>query len=250
MIKGLHTSALGMAPKSLKLDVIANNLANINSTGFKKSNVFVRELIKADIAVREGNTKPIDEMIKQSQQIDFSQGTLLETKNPLDVAISGKGFFVIETPQGTRYTRNGNFTLASDGSLVTAQGFKVLGEKGTIYFPNPAKTQSKQINISQKGEISIGTLPIDKLQIVDIPVDSISQDVKYAGENLFSAQNVTPMSINSKYEINQGFLEESNVNALEEMVKMIELNSNMQMDQKAIRYQDMTLQQTNDIGRI
>jgi flagellar basal-body rod protein FlgF len=189
-------------------------------------------------------------MIKQSQQIDFSQGSLQETKNTLDVAISGKGFFTVETPQGIKYTRNGNFTLASDGSLVTAQGDKVMGEKGVIYFPNPAKTQSAQVNISQKGEISIGSLPIDKLLIVDVPANSSSQDMKYAGDNLLTAGNISQVPINSNYEIKQGFLEDSNVNALEEMVKMIELNTSMQMDQKAIRYQDMTMQQVNDIGRI
>jgi flagellar basal-body rod protein FlgF len=250
MIKGLQTSALGMAPKTMKLDVIANNLANVNTTGFKKSNVFVRELIKADIAVREGTTKPIDSMINQTQKIDFSQGILQETKNPLDAAISGSGFFTIETPQGVRYTRNGNFNLSSDGSLVTAQGYKVLGEKGPIYLPNAAKSQSKQFNISKKGEISIGTQPLDKLLIVDVPAESLTQDVKYSGENLFMAKNASQMPINSSYEINQGFLEESNVNALDEMVKMIELNTSIQMDQKSIRYQDMTLQQTNDIGRL
>jgi flagellar basal-body rod protein FlgF len=252
MTKGIQTSALGMLPKTVKLDVIANNLANINTTGYKKSDVFVQELIKADLSLKSKGDGIDEKNIQQQQYIDYTQGVLLETKNPLDVAISGDGFFVVETPEGMKYTRNGNFTLSNEGSIVTSEGYRVMGEKGPIYLPNPALIQEKQINISSKGEVMAGKRYIDKLQLVDFSDENNKRELSYSGKNL--------MVTNENYDINklsvanstikQGFLEGSNVNPLEEMVKMIELNTSMQMDQKSIRYQDMTLQQSNEIGKL
>jgi flagellar basal-body rod protein FlgF len=252
MTKGIQTSALGMLPKTVKLEVIANNLANINTTGYKKSDVFIRELIKADLSLKSKGDGLQETNVLQEDKIDYSQGNILETKNPLDVAISGNGFFVIETPDGFKYTRNGNFTLSAEGSIVTSDGYRVMGDKGAIYLPNVALTQEKQINISAKGEVMVGKKYIDKLQLVDFNDENGDRNLKYAGNNLLVTDenfDINKMSVvNSN--IKQGFLEQSNVNPLEEMIKMIELNTAMQMDQKSIRYQDLTLQQANEIGKL
>ncbi len=253
MVKGLHTAALGMLPKTMKIDVIANNLANVNTTGYKKSNLFVRELIKADLVGKKNSLNDPAPAIPQTFDIDFSQGKLDETKNPLDLAINGDGFFAVETDNGTKYTRNGHFTISEDGKLVTNDGYSVLGQGGEIFIPDPQKVQQSQLVVSRKGEIYIGRKLIDKLQIEAFPQDENGKSkLQYAGNNLYSApNNYSNESADLKnYEIHQGFLEGSNVNALEEMVQMMALNSAIQIDQKVIRYQDNSLQQANEVGRV
>lgn len=253
MVKGLHTIALGMLPKTLKIDIIANNIANVNTTGFKKSNLFVRELIKADLVGKEKELNDKTYKVPQTFNIDFSQGRIDETKNPLDLAIEGNGFFVVEKDNGLRYTRNGHFNLSEDGALVTSDGYKVMGQGGEIYIPEPQKIDQSQITITKKGEIYIGKKLIDKLQIINFPQEENGVNkLKYEGNNLFVAPDNYSHEISDEreYVIHQGFLESSNVNALEEMVQMMELNSALQIDQKVIRYQDSSLQQANEIGRI
>jgi flagellar basal-body rod protein FlgF len=253
MVKGLHTTALGMLPKTLKIDVIANNLANVNTTGFKKSNLFVRELIKADLVGNQSNLSDPFNKIPQTADIDFSQGKLEQTKNPLDLAINGEGFFAVETDNGVKYTRNGNFTLSADGAIVTTDGYKVLGEGGELYIPDPQKIQADQLTVAKNGEIYIGKKLIDKLQVVNFPKDENGKSkLQYAGNNLYSAPNdySNETSDVRNYEIQQGFLEGSNVNALEEMVNMMQLSSAIQIDQKVIRYQDNSLQQANEVGKV
>ena len=253
MVKGLHTTALGMLPKTLKMDVIANNLANVNTTGYKKSNLFVRELINADLVGKRSDLSDPTSKISQTFDIDYSQGRLDQTKNPLDLAINGEGFFVVETNNGLKYTRNGHFSLSEDGSIVTSDGYKVMGEGGEIYITNPQKVQADQLVITKKGEVMIGKKLIDKLQVVSFPKDENGQSkLKYAGENLYSAPNEYSHESSdlNKYDIEQGFLESSNVNPLEEMIQMMKLNTAIQIDQKVIRSQDSSLQQANEIGKI
>jgi flagellar basal-body rod protein FlgF len=253
MVKGLHTVGLGVLPKTMKLDVIANNLANVNTTGYKKSNLFVRELINADQVATNSNSGDQNTQVAQSFSIDFSQGRLDQTKNPLDLAINGEGFFAVETDNGTKYTRNGHFTISNDGTLVTSDGYKVLGEGGEIHIVDPQKISADDIEVTKNGEILIGKKIIAKLQVVSFPENESGQTVlKYAGDNLYSApDNYSFGSVEiDKFDIQQGFLEGSNVNALDEMVQMMKLNSSIQIDQKVIRSQDTSLQQANEIGKI
>jgi len=253
MVKGLHTAALGMLPKTMKMDVIANNLANVNTTGYKKSDLFTRELIKADLLGKKNSHSDPITKIPEKFTIDFSQGRLEQTNNPLDLAINGEGYFAVETDNGVKYTRNGHFGISEEGALVTSDGYKVLGEGGEIYLTNPQKIQAEQLVITKDGEIMMGRKVIDKLQVVSFPQDETGQNVlQYAGNNLYSAPNeYSAESVNlSNYDIQQGYLESSNVNALEEMVEMIHLNAAIQIDQKVIKSQDSSLQQANEIGRI
>jgi len=108
MIKGIYTSAVGMMPNKLKIDVIANNLANIATTGFKKDNIFIRILDSAVLDVNKNGGNELSGLLI-TEYTSFDQGNLKQTGNPLDLAINGNGFFVVQTPEGLRYTRNGNF---------------------------------------------------------------------------------------------------------------------------------------------
>ena len=253
MVKGLHTAALGMLPKTIKMDVIANNIANVNTTGYKKSSLFQRELINAGLVGKDkGLSDPLYK-IPQTFDIDFSQGRIEETKNPLDVAIEGEGFFVVDTENGLKYTRNGHFTLSNDGALITSDGYKVLGEGGEIYIPDLHKAQISQLTITKEGNLLLGRNKIDKLQIISFPEDETGHNVlKYEGNNLYTAPDeYSHESVYTEnYNIHQGFLETSNVNVLSEMVEMMHLNIAMQIDQKVIKTQDASLQQANDVGKV
>jgi flagellar basal-body rod protein FlgG len=253
MVKGLHTAALGMLPKTVKMDVIANNIANVNTTGYKKSSLFQRELIEASLVGKDKELSDPIYKIPQTFDIDFSQGRIEETNKTLDLAIEGEGFFVIDTDKGLKYTRNGNFTLSNEGALVTSEGHKVLGEGGEIYIPDLHKAQINQLTITQEGNILLGRDKIDKLQVVVFPEDETGHNVlKYEGHNLYTAPDEYAYeSVDaSGYRIHQGFLETSNVNVLMEMVEMIQLNIAMQIDQKVIKTQDSSLQQANDVGKL
>jgi flagellar basal-body rod protein FlgG len=253
MVKGLHTAALGMLPKTIKMDVIANNIANVNTTGYKKSNLFQRELIKADLVGKDKNLSDPIYKIPETFDIDFSQGRMDQTQSPLDFAIEGEGFFVIDTDNGLRYTRNGHFTLSNDGALTTSDGYNVLGEGGQIYIPDLHRNQINQLTITKEGDILLGKTKIDKLQVIHFPADETGHNVlKYEGNNLYTApDDYSHESVNTNdYRIHQGFLEASNVNVLNEMVEMMHLNIAMQIDQKVIKTQDSSLQQANDVGKL
>src|SRR5208283_4395063 len=119
MIKGIYAAGSGLMPRMLKLEVIANNLANISTTGFKRDNIFVQ--IMKDTGVEQAKGNGDLSGLKVREYTDFSEGSMNQTGNKLDLAIQGSGFFAAETPNGVRYTRNGSFSLSTDGTIVTSQ---------------------------------------------------------------------------------------------------------------------------------
>jgi len=123
MIKGIFTSAAGMLPRITQLEVLSNNLANLNTTGYKGDVIHFRRLLDARLLFEQGpNAVPVEEVLT-----DFEQGSLEATHNPLDFALQGDGFFVVKTESGLRYTRNGHFELSGEGFLVTEDGHAVQG---------------------------------------------------------------------------------------------------------------------------
>ena len=144
MIRGLYTGASGMLSEMARTDIIANNLANVNTLGFKKDRTIFRafpemNIHRVDDPVQVGLNRVIDPkpfigmlgtgVMVDEVNIDFSQGAIKTTSNPLDVAIKGEGFFQVQTPEGIRFTRDGNFSLNRDGYLVTKDGHYVLGKR-------------------------------------------------------------------------------------------------------------------------
>lgn len=247
MIKGLYASSNGMPPMLVKLEVIANNLANMNTSGFKKDGLFVQLMTDPGIAPAVG-TGELSDRLQTIRVTDFSEGSLVQTSNPLDLALQGHGFFVVQTPQGLRYTRNGNFTVALDGTLTTVDGFPVLGKDGTIKFPDLQQLAQESVTILPSGEIQVGTKAIGALRIVDF---EDTARLKKSGAALFSLDPTDDAGLHEVElpTVRQGYREESNVDGIAEMIEMIEITRHFESNQKAIASQDATLEKALEAGK-
>ena len=246
MIKGIHTAGSGMLPMTTRLEVIANNLANMNTTGFKRDEVFTK-LVK-DAAFIQAQGKGNDGEMQIEHVTDFSEGVLNPTNNPLDLAVQGRGFFVVDSPGGLRYTRNGNFTLTTNGDIVTADGNPVMGVHGRVQLQNLQNLHSEQLVITESGEMVLDGKSVARLRIVDFA--DVRNLVKEAGSLFAAPVTMQPMEVHEDTaRIKQGFLEGSNVEGLEEMIAMIELTRNFESNQRMITTLDGTLEKSNDVGR-
>lgn len=247
MIKGIYASGSGMLPRMLRLEVIGNNLANINTTGFKRDNIFVQILKDSAVTQSQGTGELVG--LDVHEYTEFTEGSLKQTNNQLDVAMQGRGFFVVETPRGVRYTRNGNFSLSVDGTVVTAQGYPVLGNGGRIQLPDIHKLAQGDLSITEIGEIIVDKKPVGTLRIADFEDNSVLK--KEAGTYFVASAPEKGADVDGKDRlIRQGFLEESNVDGIEEMIAMVELSRNFESDQKAMQYQDGTLDKAMEVGRV
>ncbi|MFZ4402533.1 MAG: flagellar basal-body rod protein FlgF [Pseudobdellovibrionaceae bacterium] len=266
--KGVYSALSGAMAQSLKLDTIANNLANVNTPGFKKDQQLFQEYlttyekptevmpIPRDVAAIESfyNFQGGDKSFVDSKGTftDFSQGSLKKTGNPLDVGIDGKGFFEVATPQGVRLTRAGHFTLDGNGQLVTQQGYPVLktAEPGA----DPASRvinigQGGGVSISDSGEVMQGDQVVAKLSLVDVANPDSLQKI---GTSLYGFKNnmAPQISILSNPSLKQGFMEGSNVNIVEEMTEMIKTQRVFESTQKAISaYDSMAEKLVNVVGK-
>ena len=235
MIKGIYTAARGLNSRMKNLEVVANNLANLNTTGFK------REVPFSEIMNQYGKTE-----IKKST--DYQQGDLVQTSNPLDLAISGKGFFVVETENGPQLTRNGKFNLSTDGYLVTQEGYKVMGNEGPINVSGLILDKNKTLTVAKNGEIKYGNQPVDNLMIAQMndPADS----ERASGVNFIADSDGFSAASPDTFNIKQGYLEESNINPIQEMQAMIQINSEYDSAHKVINYLDQSLDEANQIGKV
>jgi flagellar basal-body rod protein FlgF len=208
-----------------QMDVVANNVANVNTTGFKADrSLFSEHLMPGaheDNFVAGGDRR-LSYVNDRATFHDFSQGSAEVTKNPLDVAIDGSGFFVVQTPAGERYTRDGSFQINNQGQLVNASGYPVLGQGGPITF----QQTDKQITIASDGNVTVqeGTARTDsvrgKLRLVNF---AQPQRLQKDGSNLYSAADGATAAPDATSRVRQGFVEKSNVNSVIEMSRMIEV---------------------------
>ena len=210
---------------SREMDVIANNLANMNTTGFKADGAVFEEYISPTASA--DNFPAADRRISFVQDratwMDLSQGPLERTGNALDVAINGKGYLVVQTPRGERYTRNGAMQINSNGELVTAEGFQVMGESGPITL----QPKDRNIAISQDGTISVqaGNNAQTESQRGQLRLVSFDQPgrLQKDGAGVFQAPaGVTPQ-VDKLSRVMQGTIEKSNVRSVIEMTRMIEV---------------------------
>lgn len=256
MIRGLYTGASGMLAEMARTDVISNNMANVNTTAFKKDRTIFRAFPEMNIhrihdPVPAGLDKVVDPrpfigmmgtgVMLDEVNTDFNQGHLITTSNPLDLAIRGEGFFQVQTPEGIRYTRDGSFSLSSNGYLVTKEGYYVLGENGPLQL-----LQTGDITISQQGEVFVNDEYIDRLNIVTFA--DLNQ-LQKQGDNLYFTDAV-PEPLQDA-DVVQGALEGSNISIVAEMVDLISAFRAYEANQKVIQTHDTTLDKAiNDVGRI
>ncbi|MFP5384979.1 MAG: flagellar hook-basal body protein [Bacteriovoracia bacterium] len=279
-MKNIWVPLSGQVAQQRKVETIANNVANANTVGFKKDQVVFKEHLTAltkgldDIDIPRKEFSPDDFYHTQGAEnamvsIDGSytihdQGTLMPTNNPLDVGLKGDGFLEVLTPTGVRFTRKGNLSLSREGELVTDQGFKVLSAldipqerlrdpASAGSFPTPEERILKvptnaKLTIANDGEILTRDGVVGKLSVVEF------QD-KHALRKEGNSLYITPEEANIrrteiKTTVNQGFLEGSNVNAIEEMSELIKAHRHFESIQKAINaYDSISGKAANDIGR-
>jgi flagellar basal-body rod protein FlgF len=206
-----------------EMEVVANNVANMNTTGFKGDTaVFEEHLMPGASAGQFARPdRKLSYVIDRSTWHDMSQGQVQQTGNPLDVAIDGKAFMVVQTPRGERYTRNGALQINATGQLVTSEGFQVLGDSGPIQFQN----NDKDVLIARDGLISAPEGTRGKLRLVKF--DAAARLTKDAGSTFVAPQGVqAQQALPEERHIMQGSLERSNVRSVIEMTRMIEVTRN------------------------
>lgn len=262
MIRSLWTSASGMKSQSLNIDVISNNLANVNTTGFKSSRADFQDLLyetlrQAGTSSSESTDVPTGIQVGHGSRPVaahklFTQGDFQQTKNELDIAIEGGGFFQILQPNGeTAYTRDGAFKMDRDGRMVTADGFVMEPE---ITIPS----DSISLSIGLDGTVSV--MQTGASAPTEIGTITLARFVNPAGlhsigRNLYMPTNASGDAIvgtageDGLGSLAQGFLEMSNVSVVDEMVKMITAQRAYEINSKAIQAADDMLQQANNIKR-
>jgi flagellar basal-body rod protein FlgG len=260
MIRSLYTGTTGMHAQQLNIDVIANNLANVSTTGFKKSKADFQDLLYQTMKVPGSQTSEDTESptgiligvgVKPAAVTKvFSQGELILTENELDVAIEGSGFFQVELPNGdTGYTRAGAFKRDSNGRLTTSDGYPI---SPAITIPDGAS----QISIGETGIVS-ATIGDDsestELGTLELAIFTNNGGLSAIGKNLFeetsasgTSQTGTPGS-DGYGTLLQNYLEGSNVNIVEEMANMITTQRAYEINSKTIQTSDEMMQTTNNL---
>lgn len=257
MVRGLYTAYTGMSNEQKRLDIIANNLANSATAGFKEDSVTTQSFdnlltLKLKDSSEAYNDRPIGRMslgVKLGEvYTNHGQGSLRQTSGTYDLALEGKGFFTLEVTDKagnteTQYTRNGSFTMASSGLLVDANGNHVMGSGGEISIP----TEAAEVKIDTTGAIYADGVYVDTLQISDF------EDYKYlikANDTMYKAIDGA-VEQDSAATVRQGYTEQSNVNVVAEMVEMISITRAYEANQKVIQSVDKTLDlAANSVGRV
>jgi flagellar basal-body rod protein FlgF len=239
---GLYIAASGMDSALIRQNVIANNLANVQTVGFKQNRevdiafptYLIARLHDQRMNVLDGTAEIRPNIgvmgggvIPQEVATDYSQGSHLETKNPLDFALNGPGFFSVLNPDGKTFlTRDGSFSLDSNGRLVTKDGLPVLGHNGEIYI------DGNEVTADQEGNISVDGKALD--QLLTVKVQNVDQLTK-VGHSLFKTTPNTKVDMAPEgIQVQQGFLEQSNVNSITEMVNMIDTYRSYELNSRII----------------
>ncbi|MGN0436857.1 MAG: flagellar hook-basal body protein [Wujia sp.] len=259
MVRALYTAWTGLRNEEKRMDVVTNNMANADTTGFKKVDVTAQSF-DAQLAVKINDELEGINLIRGIGGVnpgvkigetyyDMSQGSFRQTEDQYNFALSGTGFFTISTTDksGTehiRYTRDGDFTVTKDGYLTTKDGDYVLGDGGNrIQIPG---ANTVRINVNELGEIYNGNNYISTLQIVDF--ESYEALSSY-GDNMYEAVDGAVIT-DSTATVSQGYLEMSNVNMVTEMVDMIAVTRAYETNQKMIQTVDETLGTAVNLGKV
>jgi len=253
MVDGVGKLAKDMSVKVLRQELIANNLANVNTPGFKTQRAFATLLRKSmgAGAAQMGETAGVatskpqgeDEQKTVGIYTSFEQGRIEYTHRNLDLAIDGEGFFVVDTPFGERFTRSGSFTLTEVGLLATYGGNLVMGSGG------PIAVQGEEVEVTPDGGVVVDGEEVDTIRVVAF---SDPENLDRQG-NIFASNNARYEDVDfSRTQIVQGALERSNVNPIDEMVEMIALHRGFEADQRSVTLQieasKKLLERVGDLG--
>jgi len=228
MDSGIYTAYSGLRAQSDALEVLANNLANINTTGFKEQQAFYTYLNQSADASQKPDdfNAVINQMVQTRSALNGEEGSLTATNRELDIAIAGDGFLVIQTPRGVRYTRNGSLDLNAQYVLTTSEGFPVLGTSGRTITLGPGK-----IRIGETGDVFLDGEQIDRLKVTAFSDLSV---LEKEGNSLFKSRTDKISGKSSDAKIKSGFLEQSNVNPVSSIVRMVEILRHFEAIQKSI----------------
>jgi len=239
----IYMAATGALAYEKRLQLIANNLANVNTSGYKKDISSFQMYNGSDLANNSGYVGQQQDLsqanefwIKMDTSTDFSSGFIKNTGNNLDMAILGEGFFSVQTPNGVRYTRNGEFSLSEDGNLVTKDGYAVMGEGGEIKVESKAAMtdpERHELAVDEEGYLSLDGKRVGRFKIVKFEDPNSLQKEGYS---LFKTEaDGVGESKAEDFTVSQGFLEVSNVGAVRMMTEMIEVLRGYESYQKVIR---------------
>lgn len=232
------SAVIGLFRQERRYELISNNLSNAMTPGFKKDVSIFHEVF-SEALHPSLSTLSMDSEFSQTL---LQQGEIQSTRNPLDLAIEGEGFFKVKTPQGIRYTRNGNFRLTREGVLVESNGFPVLSRNGEISL------RGNQIAVEENGAIKVDGADRDKLALVTF---ADLKALKKEGKTLFKLEEEQEEKEAEGTRVVQGALEGSNVNALEEMVQMIDSLRTFEACYKIVQVQDeLNAKSVNELARV
>ena len=247
MIRGLYTSASAMLAAQTQSEVIGDNVANVKTPGYKEqlaSNISFPAML---IERMGGNTSPEPVQIGwlgtgvgvDRASLSNTQGALETTDLKTDLALTSPGYFVVQTPGGDRYTRNGHFQLDANGMLESPEGYALQGEKGTI---GPL---SSEFVVKADGTVMDNGQRIDRLRVVNIPTDALKRE----GQSLYSVTQ--PVQVSTDAQVLQGSIEASNVDLSGQMIQMMTVMKAYEANQKVIQTQDEMLSKAvNEVGKI
>lgn len=239
-------AAAGMRSRTETLDLLANNLANAGTAGYKADGESYDLYFGDDAWDGVNQNRPAwSEMpLVQRNWTDFSQGTLLDTGNMGDIALTSQGFFVVQTAGGPLYTRSGHFKVAKNGQLQTPEGYQVVGQNGNPVQLDPSKTFS----VSNSGQILQDGNPVATLQVLDVQtVDGLTK----RGNTYFSLSPSAKTTPVANPEIAQGKVESSNVNPSTAAVKLVGVLRQFEMLQRAVHIAgDMGKQATEQVAKV
>jgi len=247
MSGGMYLAAAGALVQQMRLEMLANNVANINTVGYKGEKSVFRvpeETLPAEELRPEEGSQPLSPYAPPfSTMVDFSQGAIHQTGNPLDVALNGEGFFNVQTPDGIQYTRQGSFTLNTDGVLVTQDGYPVMGEGGEITI------EGANVEIDELGGVYVDGDEVGRLQVTAF---ADNESLAKVGNGRFVSSD--PAMVGNRPEnttVRQGHLESANVNPVQAMTEMIETSRAFEAYQKVIQSADEATEKSiNSVGKV
>jgi flagellar basal-body rod protein FlgF len=244
VINGISAAVSGMRAQMDALDLLANNLANLNTAGFKEDKAFFTRLNQSMDALDDSElNSAANNGIILSGAPNLLNGSLTPTNRDLDIALNGAGYLVVEAPQGTRYTRNGGLTINSESILSTADGFPVLSEGG-----QPIKLGPGKVSINSIGDIYLNSTRVDRLKLVAF--DSTVK-LQKEGSSLLLPSSDKAATKPATATVQQGYLEQSNVNPVNAVVSMVGIMRQFESIQKSVNMvmNDMASKSIDKLGR-